>query len=306
SDGTVSESFTNNNGSIFSVHVMIDTDGDGMPDSWENAHGFDPGGTNSGTDPDYGAYSLTAEAFFMDTNEVTMAKWDAVYAWALTHDYGFDNAGSARAVADGAYHPVNTVNWFDCVKWCNARSEMEGREPAYYTDSAFTQVYRAGQTLSPFVKANTIGYRLPTATEWQYAARGGESSLRFPWGDTIDHTKANYRGEPSSSSYDLGYAGYDTRYSYYGYQPYGTYPFTAPVNSFPEGVNGYGLMDMGGNVQEWVFAWLSGYEGVYRLYQGSGWGSVAYSCRIAHASSSTPDSTNYYYGFRTVVTAIPQ
>ncbi|MFA7052574.1 MAG: SUMF1/EgtB/PvdO family nonheme iron enzyme [Kiritimatiellia bacterium] len=306
SDGTVSESFTNNNGSIFSVHVMIDTDGDGMPDSWENAHGFDPGGTNSGTDPDYGAYSLTAEAFFMDTNEVTMAKWDAVYAWALTHDYGFDNAGSARAVADGAYHPVNTVNWFDCVKWCNARSEMEGREPAYYTDSAFTQVYRAGQTLSPFVKANTIGYRLPTATEWQYAARGGESSLRFPWGDTIDHTKANYRGEPSSSSYDLGYAGYDTRYSYYGYQPYGTYPFTAPVNSFPEGVNGYGLMDMGGNVQEWVFAWLSGYEGVYRLYQGGGWGSVAYSCRIAHASSSTPDSTNYYYGFRTVVTAIPQ
>ena len=36
-------------------------------------------------------------------------------------------------------HPVQTMNWYDMVKWCNARSEKEGRTPAYYTDAAQTR-----------------------------------------------------------------------------------------------------------------------------------------------------------------------
>jgi hypothetical protein len=33
------------------------------------------------------------------------------------------------------------VNWYDCVKWCNARSQKEGRTPCYYTNSGLTTVY---------------------------------------------------------------------------------------------------------------------------------------------------------------------
>ena len=78
-----------------------------------------PAGINSGTDPDFGAYSLTNEAaFYMDQYEVTKAKWDEVHTWAVAHGYSFDNAGSGKA----SNHPVHTVNWYDCVKWCNARS----------------------------------------------------------------------------------------------------------------------------------------------------------------------------------------
>jgi len=82
-----------------------------------------PGGTNSGTDPDFGAYSLTVDSFCMDKYEVTKAQWDTVYDWAITNGYSFDNSGLGKA----SNHPVHTVNWYDCVKWCNARSEKDGK-----------------------------------------------------------------------------------------------------------------------------------------------------------------------------------
>ena len=59
----------------------------------------------------------------MDTNRGELqALWDEVYQWATNHGYSFDNAGSGKA----ANHPVQTVNWYDCVKWCNARSREGG------------------------------------------------------------------------------------------------------------------------------------------------------------------------------------
>ena len=67
---------------------------------------FIPAGINSGTDPDFGAYSLTVAAFYMDATEVTKGKWDEVCVWAATNGYSFDNAGFGKA----ATHPVVTVN----------------------------------------------------------------------------------------------------------------------------------------------------------------------------------------------------
>jgi hypothetical protein len=86
-------------------------------------HGSDPRGTNAGTDPDFGAYSLTEDPFYIGRHEVTKALWDQVRTWALANGYTFDNPGAGKA----ADHPVHTINWYDAVKWCNARSEMEGR-----------------------------------------------------------------------------------------------------------------------------------------------------------------------------------
>ena len=190
---------------------------------------------NEGYSGERPAHTVYVSAFHMDRHEVTKALWDEVYQWAISHGYGFDNPGAGKA----ANHPVHTVSWFDVVKWCNARSEREGRTAAYYTDTALTVVYRIGQA-APYVKWN-LGYRLPTEAEWEKAARGGLSGLRFPWGDTITHSQANYESS-SSYSYDIS----PTR----GYHPSydeGGYPYTSPVGSFAP--NGYGLYYADGNLR---------------------------------------------------------
>ena len=63
--------------------------------------------------------STTVSAFYMDVTEVTLSQWQAVYFWATSNGYTGLAAGSGK----GANHPVQTVTWYDCVKWCNARSE---------------------------------------------------------------------------------------------------------------------------------------------------------------------------------------
>jgi len=244
-----------------------------------------PAGTNSGTDPDFDAYSLTVEEFNMDETEVTKAKWDEVYAWAVTNGYDFNSAGAVKA----ANHPVQTVNWYDCVKWCNARSQKDGRTPCYTVSGS---VYKTGQVYPPDCAFAANGYRLPTNTEWEYAARGGASSRRFPWGDTIDHSRANYNsfwnsGGPSLP-YDAGYEGFDTRYAT------GGYPYTSPVGAFA--ANGYGLYDMAGNVREWCWE----LTGMNRYFRGGNWAQNGYAMRCGNLSWDYPFSSSFNTGFRSV------
>ena len=143
-------------------------------------------------------HTVDVSAFYMDEYEVTKNLWDQVKTWSADHGYGYDNAGSGKATN----HPVQSIDWYDAVKWCNARSEREGRVPAYYTDSGLTQVYKTGQ-VAPYVNWHA-GYRLPTEAEWEKADRGGASGHRFPWSnvETITHTQANYYSD-SSYSYDI-------------------------------------------------------------------------------------------------------
>ena len=240
-----------------------------------------PAGTNSGTDPDFGAYSLTVDTFYMDRTEVTKAQWDAVYAWAVTNGYSFDHAGSGKA----ANHPVQTVNWYDCVKWCNARSQMEGRTPCYTTDGA---VYRTGQNDGVVCSFSINGYRLPTGAEREYAARGGLSSKRFPWGDTITHSNANYNSD-ATYTYDISPTrGYNPTYAT------GDMPYTSPVGSFA--LNGYGLYDMAGNVWEWC--WDNSGSG--RSIWGGGWNGLPDHPRCGDALWSFAADPFSNIGFRSV------
>ncbi len=249
-------------------------------------------------------HSVYVSAFYMDKYEVTKAVWDEVKDWGTGKGYDLGGVGEGKA----ANHPVQWVSWYEVVKWCNARSQKEGRVPAYYTDEALTQVYKTGQ-LAPYVKWNA-GYRLPTEAEWEKAARGGASGRRFPWSDadTITHSRANYL---SSSSYNYDVS--PTR-EFHPTYAVGNFPYTSPVGSFAP--NGYGLYDMAGNVSEWCWDRYGGYSGGIqtdprgpgsgsnRVVRGGSWYSYAISCRSAYRNSLNPEFRNGYYnslGFRSVL-----
>ena len=206
-------------------------------------------------------HTVTVSAFAMDKWEVSIELWESVRAWGNAHGYDLVAGGSF-----GAKHPVHSVFWGDVVEWNNARSEKDGKVPAYYVDAAMTQVYRSGDTAPAGVKWDA-GYRLPTEAEWEKAARGGAAGKLYAWGtDEISADLANYRASDKGK--------------------------TMPIGSY--GANGYGLYDMAGNVWEWTWDWRGDYaqtaqtdprgpsSGSYRVFRGGGWYDLAERCRVAH------------------------
>jgi formylglycine-generating enzyme required for sulfatase activity len=170
-------------------------------------------------------HEVSLTSFSIDQHEVTKAFWDEVYTWAIANGYDFSNAG----IAEGPEYPVHSINWYDSIKWANALSERDGHTPCYYTDNNCTVIYRAGQVdLTNYnVKWNANGYRLPTETEWEVAARGGLVGSKYAWGESPSTTRANFDQTLHGA--------------------------TIPVGSFP--ANGYGLYEVGGNLREWTWDW---------------------------------------------------
>ncbi len=145
---------------------------------------------------DYVAHSnITLTAFRIMRSEVTYRSYTDVHEWALEHGYAF-GAGCNGAsyedclpvATDNGMHPVTNVEWSDAVVFANALSEKSGLKPVYLNKNGDPARDSSTDQFTQDTQAN--GYRLPTAEEWQVAARGGKAALQQDsYGDAFAGSK---------------------------------------------------------------------------------------------------------------------
>jgi len=105
----------------------------------------------------------TVATFQIGKYETTWGEWKTVRNWAVGHGYS-DLAGVGVTYPLGAADnfPVCYVSWYDVVKWCNAKSEKEGKTAVYLVNGL---IYKTGENSNVTQKVGANGYRLPSEAE---------------------------------------------------------------------------------------------------------------------------------------------
>jgi formylglycine-generating enzyme required for sulfatase activity len=179
---------------------------------------------------------ISVDAFSLLSTEVTWSQFAGVREWALANGYDFEEGSGQQN------RPAQNITWYDAVKWCNALSEMSGRTPVYAPGG---EVYRSGRVdlRNADVRWEADGFRLPTEAEWEYAYRAGTDTSLY-WGE---HPR---QGTPVNHEYAV-------------FHVWGTDEIDGgPLPVASKKPNAFGLYDMAGNVEEWVWdRYAVNYEG---------------------------------------------
>lgn len=206
----------------------------------------------------YEFISIKGKNFEIGKTEVTQKFYEAVM-------------GKNPSWIKGVNLPVEHVSWYDAIYFCNEYSRLSGFTPVYSVNGEtdvkkWNYIPHSGNAIEgEIVQINSAnGYRLPTSEQWQYAAKGGQ----------------NY---DYSGSYNLDEVGWYEKNSGY---------MTHPVAQ--KKANGYGLYDMSGNVEEWVWGDRYGREDEYGHALGG-----AYTQIVINTSTHYNTKDRFYdRGFR--------
>ena len=208
--------------------------------------------------PSLSYQKVISNPFYMDKHEVTVAQFKV-----FLKDSGYQFSGRLEDVyqySETDQHPMIYVSWHDAIAYCQ-----------------------------------WAGKRLPTETEWEYAARGGLNSKRYPWGDQLPSGKlCNFADKKAKSI--LQEATNQTNWA--DTKVNDGHALTAPVASYIP--NGYGLFDMAGNVWEWCQDWYDGQKEA-RVLKGGSWYSKKSDLTIIKRNGNFPINISGDYGFRCVV-----
>ncbi len=271
-------------------------------------------------------YSVTAlrtvSPFYMNSFETSYELWYHVREIAeSTLEYTFQHPGqegsSGRRGQDpsenGRFQPVTTISWRDAIVWCNAFSEIMGKTPSYtYKGEVIRDSTDAARVDLAECDFTGNGYRLPTESEWEYAARKikdtsgpssfiSGSSVSGPAWDFMSITQAHEQSvidslENGSQIFSLGTANIATANSLLG-------PTSTPKSGQ---ANALGLYDMSGNILEFCWDWFADYQpimdetflGTERVMRGGSWSEYASFVYAADRYAFNPGEAYNYMGFR--------